>query len=99
MIAYPLVELTKREHETIVFPHERRGVWQLEGIVLQAEQAQHAVGNLECKRATARPRGIEQIYEFLVFYCRRHRNPREIDTGKTAAYPTGSRDRAGDSEA
>ncbi len=53
LIADPLIELAKRQHEAIVFSHERRRVGEFERIVLDPEQktkrAQHAVGSLECK--------------------------------------------------
>ena len=56
LIADPLVELAKRQHEAIVFPHEGWSIGQFEGIMLQpevsedeAKRAQHAVGSLECE--------------------------------------------------
>src|ERR1019366_9782583 len=52
----------------------------------------------ERERAETRPRGIEQVYELLLLPRRRHRNLGEIHAGKTAACPTGPRDRARDSE-
>ena len=48
LIADPLVELAKRQHEAIVLSHEGRSIGQFEGIVLhsedETERAQYVVG-------------------------------------------------------